>query len=65
MLGLPSSVRYINRQNRPKRIFIKREDGTLEDLFQIHVYDPRQAQGTSEACVVRWSDDQGSDIDRS
>lgn len=41
MLGFPSSVRYIDRSKRPKRVFIKREDGTLEDLFQIYIVDPR------------------------
>lgn len=41
-LGLPSSVKYVDRSKRPKRVFIKREDGTLEDLFQIHIVDPQR-----------------------
>lgn len=55
MLGLPSSVKYVDRSKRPKRIFVKREDGTLEDLFQIHIVDPeRQA---AEARALRWDQD--------
>jgi hypothetical protein len=30
-LGLPSSVKYIDRSKRAKRVFAKREDGTLEE----------------------------------
>lgn len=55
MLGLPSSVRYIDRSKRPKRVFVKREDGTLEDLFEIHVVDPKRE--ATEARSLYWDQD--------
>jgi hypothetical protein len=55
MLGLPYSVKYIDRSKRPKRIFVKREDGTLEDLFQIHVVDSQHQ--AAEESTVHWDQD--------
>jgi hypothetical protein len=54
-LGLPASVKYIDRSKRPKRVFIKREDGTLESIFQIHVVDPQRR--SAEARTLLWDQD--------
>lgn len=62
MQAFPSSVKYINRRRRPKRVFIKREDGTLEDLFQIYIVDPDHRP--AEACALLWDQDAGSDDHR-
>lgn len=61
MLGLPSSVRYIDRSKRPKRVFAKREDGTLAELFQIYYVHSGQEQNASKADALRWYQDAGGD----
>lgn len=65
MLGFPASVRYIDRKERPKRVFIKRSDGILEEVFQIHTFDPRQGRSLAEANALRWNQDQRSNPDSS
>jgi len=54
-LGLPSSVKYIDRSRRPKRVFIKKEDGTLEDIFCIYFVHPRQDAASKRA--MHWDQD--------
>lgn len=54
-LAFPGRVKYIDRSKRPKRIFIQREDGTLEDLFQIHVVDSQRQ--VAETRALRWDQD--------
>lgn len=60
MLGLPSSVKYIDRSKRPKRIFIKQKDGTLEDIFQIYfVHSDQQSTSQNPLC---WYQDKRSNV---
>jgi hypothetical protein len=63
-LGLPSSVKYIDRSNRPKRNFIKREDGTLHETPSTP-YTDDPAQRLAEERAVRWHQDTGSNPDAS
>lgn len=56
-LGLPSSVKYIDRSRRPKRVFIKRADGSLEEVFRVHLVDPRQGRSPAEERALRWDQD--------
>jgi len=56
-LGLPSSVKYINRANRPERFFRKREDGTLEEYYPKQAHSDDQEQRLAEARSVYWDQD--------
>ncbi len=59
-LGLPSSVKYIDRKNRPKRYFRKRDDGTLEEYYpkQTDVHD--SVRDIAQERSVLWDPDAGT-----
>lgn len=59
-LGLPSRIKYINVSRRPKRYFVKRADGALEEIFCIHLVHPDRR--IAEALSMRWHQDTRSDV---
>jgi hypothetical protein len=62
-LGLPSSVKYIDRSRRPKRNFVKREDGTLRETQPTPYADDPEQRASKESSLC-WDQDAGSDDHR-
>ena len=56
-LGLPSSVKYINVANRPKRFFRKRDDGTLEEYYPEQAGPQDSEREAPPESSMRWHSD--------